>query len=160
MKIIAMTILMGAATLANAQTPNQNQTHERKAGHPMAQNAEDLAKQLDIPQDLADKTWPIYSEYNTQKKASYDKRMEEIKARRANKAERTDADIEKDFYDNIKSQRDALDMDESYFKKFMEVLPANKSMSLMRQIRMAKREDRYKNKIHSAAPEPQNRLSK
>ncbi len=160
MKIIAMTILMGVATLTNAQTANQNQNREHRAGNPIAQNSEDLAKQLDIPQDQADKVWPIYSEYNAQKKASYDKRMKDIQARRANKMARNDEEIEKAFYDNIKLQRDALDMDEAYFKKFRTVLPADKTMNLMRQIRMVKRGDRYNSRKRPAPQQPQDRLSK
>lgn len=161
MKIIAMTILMGVATLANAQTSNQNPNRDHKSDHAIAQSAEDLAKQLDITQDQADKAWPIFAEYKALKEAKRDERLEEINTRRANKSERTDEDIEKAFYENIKSQRDALDMDEAYFKRFREILPADKSMSLMRQIRMAKRQNRSrKDNMHPAAVQPQDRLSK
>lgn len=163
MKLIAMTILMGVATLAHSQTAKENQTLEQKKITPIARNADELAEQLDISPEQAAKAWPIYTEYNTDQKMLDDKRMDAMRAQRASKKEMTDAEIEKSFYDHINSQREALDMNEAYFKKFMEVLPANKSVSLMRQIKMAKRQERKDVRNIPATPAqevPTERLSK
>src|SRR5690554_5360802 len=94
MKTIFLTLFFGAATLANAQTNRDNmsleqskQTRTMGSESEKFQNAEEVAKGLDITSDEAEKVWEIYTEYKTAGKNQMEKKRESMKRSKA-RAER------------------------------------------------------------------------
>lgn len=96
-----------------------------------------LTEKLDLTPDEAAKFWPVYNEYRSKmyelqeakrmahprgKGRSFEKDLEQM----------TDEEVQKDLEASFKNERAMLDLRESYFKKFKEVLPIRKVALLFR----------------------------
>src|SRR5690606_39022296 len=98
---------------------------------------------LEISQDVADKVWLKYTEYKTAKKDLMHKKRESMKRMKAGGEEMSDKEYEIIYRAGLKTQRERLNLDESYYDQFLEILPASK----IHQLLMSERNNRKQ--IHS-----------
>ena len=140
MKNVFLALILITATIANAQ-PNQERLQKRasedrpakewRGEQPQFSNAEEMAKVLEIDQATANKAWTIYSEYKDSKKALMEPMRNDRKEMQARGEKMTDADYEKAYRTRLDIQRKRLSMDETYYNRFLEIMPASKVHTLL-----------------------------
>ena len=140
MKNVFLALLLITTTVAYAQ-PTQEQmkmrtmkdgsSKEWKNDQPEITNAEEMAKVLEIDKATAERAWIIYSEYKDSKKALMAPMRDERKEMKAIGEKMTDADYEKAYRTRLDAQRKQLSVDESYYNRFLEIMPASKVHTLL-----------------------------
>lgn len=139
MKHLFFTLLIGAATLANAQTTKDNlnvqqskETEKTSYGQPQQfANAEEIAKELAISPADAEKVWTKYTEYKSAKKNLMEKRRESMKSIKSGNEKMSDKDYEIAFRTSLATQRERIDLDEAYYDQFLKIIPASKVNQLL-----------------------------
>lgn len=156
MKILFLTALLGAATLVNAQTTKDNlsvqeskQTERMAAESQQFNSAEELAKGLAISQADAEQVWSKYTAYKAAKKDLMEKKRETMKSIKSGSEKMSDQDYEKAYRTNLETQRKRLDLDESYYDQFLQIIPASK----VHQLLMSDRADKKHLRRHQQKPE-------
>ncbi len=146
MKTLFLMLFFGAATLANAQTDRDNMSlKETKQTRTMGseqsqkfQNAEEVAKGLNITAGEAEKVWSIYTEYRSAGKKLMEKNRESMKRSKAGGEKMTNQEYEKTHRAGFETRRERINLDETYYNRLLEVLPASKVHLLLKQDRKRK----------------------
>lgn len=135
MKNLFLALTLISATLVSAQ-PTQDRMKTRASEEGVARewkgdrqqffNSEEMAKALELDQETAEKAWETYSEYQDSKKAVMESMRNERKAMQARGEKMTDADYEKAYRTRLEVQRERIRLDEAYYDKFLEIMPASK----------------------------------
>lgn len=152
MKTVFLALLMSSAFLVNAQTDSKTSTassqesveqvRKERSNLQAFNNSSEIAKALEISENEAQKVWAQYEEYNLAKKELKDqhkvagKRTREVSG--SEKA--SDEQIEAAYRNRLQAKRDKIDLDENYYNKFLEILPASKVQTLIMSERKAKRD--------------------
>ena len=90
-----------------------------------------LTEKLDLSSAEAEKFWPVYNEYAAKKGAVRKLHRAEHKDK-TEKAELSDADIEKKLNQRIEKKQKELDIEKAYLAKFKSLLPIKKVAKLYR----------------------------
>lgn len=140
MKNVFLALFLITATMANAQ-PGQERMKTRASeettskewrnDEPQFANAEEIAKALEIDQPTADNVWKTYSELRDSKKALMETMRNQRKEMQARGEKMTDADYERAYRAKLGVQRARINLDESYYNRFLEILPASKVNTLL-----------------------------
>ena len=149
MKNVFLALILIMATVANAQ-PTQERTKARTSedrsnqewrnDQPQFANAEEMAKALEIDMPTAERVWKMYSEYKESKRALMETMRNERKEMQAPGDKMTDADYEKTYRMKLGVQQARINLDESYYNRFLEILPASKVNTLLMQNKKMNRE--------------------
>lgn len=154
MKNVFLALILITATIANAQ-PTQERIKTRDSENPPSKewshdqpqfdNAEEMAKALEIDQATAERAWITYSEYIDSKKALMEPMRNERKKMKSLGEKVTDADYEKAYRTKLEVERKRISLDESYYNRFLEILPASKiHKMLMSNKKMYKKPDQHR----------------
>lgn len=133
MKTVLFTLLLGVATIANAQTNRDNlnvqqaKDTERVSSDQETQfnSAEELAKGLEISPEEAEKVWMKYSEYKSAVKNLMGKKRDTMKGLKSGGEKMSDKDYETAYRAGLETKRERINIDESYYNQFLEMLPAS-----------------------------------
>lgn len=139
MKTLLFTMLLGVATITNAQTNKDNLNVQQSketvrvspSQEPEFTNAEELAKGLSISQDEAEKVWTKYTEYKSARKTLMEKKRESMKGFKSSGEKMSDKDYEMAYRTGLETQRERINLDESYYDLFLKILPASKVHMLL-----------------------------
>ncbi len=165
MKTVILAFVLSSATLLNAQpgmtvSPSVSKesvqkVNENDLNFQAFSSSEEIAKTLEISESVAKKVWMTYEEYNRAK--------QEMKANNQAIAKRTrsvldseevaDEQYEAAFRSRLQAKRDRLNLDEAYYNKFLEILPASKVQILLVSERKARQEARGK-KVQQVKAQP------
>ena len=152
MKTVCLVLILSCTTLVNAQTglnvsPTESkeaiqQVNEAKPNSQAFANSTEISKALDISESEAKNVWIVYEDYNRSKQEMKDKHKDIAKRYRAasESKEMTDEQYEAGFRSRLQAKRDRLDLDETYYNKFLEILPASKVQIMLLNERKAQRE--------------------
>ena len=156
MKKVILAFVLSSATLLNAQpgktiSPSDSKETIQKANdnEPNIQafsNSAEISKALEISESVAPKVWITYEEYNRAKEQMKTKHRSVAKETRSalDSEEAKDEQYEAAFRSRLEAKRDRLDLDETYYNKFLEILPASKVQILLVSERKARQEARGK----------------
>lgn len=135
MRNVFLALILITATVANAQpgqermksrTSEERPSKELRYNQPQFSNVEEMAKALEIDKATADGAWKTYSEYKDSKKVLMETMRNERKEMKARGEKMTDAEYEKAYRTRLDVQRRRISIDESYYNRFLEIMPASK----------------------------------
>lgn len=155
MKNLFLAFILLTATIANAQ-PAQKQMKSRTAEEQASKewrndqlqfsNTEEMAKVLEIDQATADQAWKIYTEYKESSKALMATMRTERKEMQSRGEKMTEADYEKGYRTKLGVQRKRIDLEESYYNRFLEIMPASKIQKLLKSNKNRNGKHEHQNK--------------
>lgn len=88
-----------------------------------------ITKELSLTSEEAQKFWPVYNQFEAEKKEIRKKRREIMKDH-AKLDQMSDAEIQKAMENMLASKQKELDLEKSYHAKFLAVLPVKKVAKL------------------------------
>jgi len=109
-------------TLAETETKE-----DRKVEH--------IMELVDVDQATAEKAAALLDEFKEIKMDAREQRMEEKKALKGKMEEMGDDEIEKLHRQRFEDQRAMIDLEESYYNKMLELMPATKVEKLLKESR-------------------------
>ena len=154
MKSLFLMLFFGAATIANAQATREKmelkETPQSRPGFEQShkfQNAEEMAKGLNISLEEAEKAWAIYTEYQAERKNFNQKKRDSMRSSKLAEEKMTDQVYEKRHRMGFDLRREQINLDEKYYNQLLEVLAASKVHELLKQ-------ERYRNYDRSSGKKP------
>lgn len=88
-----------------------------------------ITKELSLTSDEAQKFWPVYNQFEAEKKEIRKKRRELMKDH-PKLEQMSDAEVQKAMENMLASKQKELDLEKSYHTKFLAVLPVKKVAKL------------------------------
>lgn len=133
---------LGMVLTTQAQ-PGENAMVERQGDTPVIlQSAEQLAETFHLDSDAASRAWDLYRSYSEEMNKLRDSQRQMVKSVRGATAKPDDAAVEKAYYAQLDAKRQMVDLEETYFQKFNEILSPGQSIRLMRNADQAMRSSR------------------
>ncbi|MCH2213539.1 MAG: hypothetical protein MK086_00050 [Flavobacteriales bacterium] len=100
-----------------------------------------LTTEMDLSPSEAQVFWPVYNEFSDKREAHREEGKKRFKDYRKNKETLTDEEIMEHLEFKFKHERERIDLEEEYFKKFVKVLSPQKVQAMLEA------EDGFKRKL-------------
>jgi hypothetical protein len=107
------------------------QTNNEELSKIQADRIAYYTNQLNLTPSEAEKFWPVFNEYNAKVAKLYSEETQLINVFRNNKSEMTERDIDANIKKIFDIRRSITSLNEEYYQKFRQVLPARKVMKLI-----------------------------
>lgn len=128
-KLLITVMMVGAlATLAKAQQPNKPNRAEMKQKIEAARIAL-ITERLNLSPDQAEKFWPVYNEFTSERKALREEFKPDKKALKA-KEEMTEAERKEFLKRGLELKQKELDLEKEYSGKMLNVISTEQMLSL------------------------------
>ena len=129
-------LILGAAVLFISSSFAQESKTEDQS-----RKIEHIMELIDVDKVTAQKTADLLDEFKEQKKMAHESRKSEKEYNRENLDNMSDDEIEKIHREKFNDQRAMIDLDEDYYNQFLEILPASKVETLLKETkRLARKE--------------------
>lgn len=119
-KYIFVIILFFVCASMLAQDVQVNRVEQGKE-RLKAQRVAFLTERIDLSPDEAEKFWPMFNQFENDKKALHKKYKRQKRV-----TEMTDVEVEKYMLDLFEKDQELLDLKKAYFQKFKKILPVKK----------------------------------
>lgn len=120
-------ISIGLANNGNAQDNNDNINISKI----QAQRVAFFTEQLNLTPAEAEKFWPVYNEYDVKRAKLTSEETRLINIFKENKVNMSDKDIDNNIKKIFDTRKSITSLNEEYYQKFRQVLPARKVMKLI-----------------------------
>ena len=127
MRFLLIILFSFACLNINAQHEERGRKHPRASKEKMeAHKIAFITKELDLTPEEAQVFWPVYNEYEKDKKAIKKERMP-----KPNLEELDDTQADKLIKAHLDNKSQGLALEKEYVEKFKQVLPTKKVLQLM-----------------------------
>jgi hypothetical protein len=99
-----------------------------------------LTSKMNLTGEEAQVFWPVYNEYRAEADAHREEGIKKLKEYRENRSDLSEAEVKAYLSSKFEHERAAIAIEEKYFNRFLEVLPAEKVARLMEAEEGFKRE--------------------
>lgn len=138
--IIGAAAIFATGAIAQETLAETETKEDRKVEH--------IMELVDVDQSTAEKAAALLDEFKAEKGEAREKRMEEKKALRSEMEEMGDDEIEKLHRQRFEDQRAMIDLEESYYNKMLELMPAAKVETVLKEARKHGREKMRAQRMH------------
>ncbi|HEY4786501.1 MAG TPA: hypothetical protein VIH57_10650 [Bacteroidales bacterium] len=132
LKEIILTFVLTIAGVIFCGTSKAQENDENiNVSRIQAQRVAFFTERLNLTPGEAEKFWPIYNEYDAKRAKLSAEENRLINLFKENRASMTDKEIDNDIKKIFETRKAITALNEEYFQKFRQVLPARKVMKLI-----------------------------
>ena len=126
--IFTLSLVLASIQLSTISKAQDNDDNINKI---QAQRAAFFTERLSLTPAEAEKFWPVYNEYEAKRARLNAEETRLINLFKENKASLTDKEIDSDIKKIFETRKAITTLNEDYYLKFRQVLPARKVMKLI-----------------------------
>ena len=126
--IFTLSLVLASIQLSTISKAQDNDDNINKI---QAQRAAFFTERLSLTPAEAEKFWPVYNEYDAKRARLNAEETRLINLFKENKASLTDKEIDSDIKKIFDTRKAITTLNEDYYLKFRQVLPARKVMKLI-----------------------------
>jgi len=126
--IFTLSLVLASIQLSTISKAQDNDDNINKI---QAQRAAFFTERLSLTPAEAEKFWPVYNEYDAKRARLNAEETRLINLFKENKASLTDKEIDSDIKKIFETRKAITTLNEDYYLKFRQVLPARKVMKLI-----------------------------
>ena len=126
--IFTLSLVLASIQLSTISKAQDNDDNINKI---QAQRAAFFTERLSLTPAEAEKFWPVYNEYDAKRARLNAEETRLINLYKENKASLTDKEIDSDIKKIFETRKAITTLNEDYYLKFRQVLPARKVMKLI-----------------------------
>lgn len=112
-----------------------SQTTEASTAEKETRKVEHIMESLDVDEGTASKLSTLLDEFKAERKAVFEDKKTEKAEMKEKMESMSDDEIEKIHREKFNDQRAMVDMEEQYYNRFLEIAPASKVETLLREER-------------------------
>ncbi len=136
--IITLLLLLPAVVWGQMENPPQLTPEKRKEIESM--KVAYLTSQMDLSPEEAQVFWPVYNQFRDEMDAHRKEGRKKYDLFRVNQDELSDSDMIEHMEYKFDHEREAIAIEEKYFKQFVEILSPQKVLAMMKAEEGFKRE--------------------
>lgn len=125
--ILSAAVIIATSTFAQDKLADEARDENNKVEH--------IMELVDVDRSTAEKAATLLDEFKGIKKEAREKHMDEKKALKGKIEEMGDDEIEKLHRQRFEDQRAMIDLEETYYNKMLELMPATEVEKLLKESR-------------------------